>query len=216
MKSDIEGQWVFWSVLIVLLLMVVIFACDAVIYSVNTEQETTPTTEATVTTPTTVETVPTEIVEPTTEPTVEVESTEPQYTIVINEDEAIALAKMAWGEARGCSDMEIAATMWSVLNRVDSWGDTIVGAITMPRQYHGYRPSNPVDERIYNLSVDVLTRWQMEKQGASPEEVGRVLPPEYIYFYGDGVRNYFKDNYEYAKANIWDWSYPNPYETEES
>lgn len=147
-----------------------------------------------------------------TEPTVTV--TEPQYNIVINEEEVVALAKMAWGEAGCCSDMEIAATMWCVLNRVDARGETIVGAITMPYQYHGYSPNNPVDERIYNLAVDVLTRWQMEKQGASPEEVGRVLPPQYLYFYGDGVRNYFKDNYEYAKANIWDWSYPNPYETE--
>ena len=154
------------------------------------------------------------ITEPTTEPTVV--ATEPQYTIVINEEDAIALAKMAWGEARGCSDMEIAATMWCVLNRVDAKGGTVVGIITAPNQFHGYSPNHPVDERIYNLAVDVLTRWQMEQQGASPEEVGRVLPPQYLYFYGDGVSNHFKDNYEYSKANIWDWSYPNPYGTEES
>lgn len=160
------------------------------------------------TTVATVCTVPTEPVETT------VEVTEPQYEIIINEDDAVALAQMAWGEARGCSDMEIAATMWCVLNRVDTWGGTVIEVITAPSQFHGYSPKHPVEDRIYNLAVDVLTRWQMEKQGASPDEVGRVLPPQYLYFYGDGSRNHFKDKYEYKKATIWDWSYPNPYETE--
>ena len=136
---------------------------------------------------------------------------EPQYKIVINEEDATALAQMAWGEARGCSDMEIAATMWCVLNRVDKSGKSVVEVVTAPNQFHGYSSTHPVTDRIYNLAVDVLTRWQKEKQGASPEEVGRVLPKEYRWFYGDGKHNYFKDQYEYSKATIWDWSYPNPY-----
>lgn len=158
-----------------------------------------------------------ETVTPETEvvtPTVEIlqEVVKPQYTIVINEEEAVALAKMAWGEARGCSDMEIAATMWCVLNRVDYSNKSVVEVVTAPYQFHGYSPSHPVTDRIYNLAVDVLTRWQKEKQGASQEEVGRVLPTEYRWFYGDGKHNYFKDQYEYSKATIWDWSYPNPYD----
>ena len=164
-------------------------------------------------------TEPTKVVETETVPTVEdveVEVNEPLYNITIDENEAIALAKMAWGEARGCSDIEIAATMWVVLNRVDTWGGTVIGTVTEPSQFHGYSRNHPVEDRFYNLAVDVLTRWQMEKQGATPKEVGRVLPPQYLYFSGDGRHNYFKDNYEYSNSTIWDWSYPNPYGTEES
>ena len=50
----------------------------------------------------------------------------------------------------------------------------------------------------------------MEKQGASFEEVGRVLPKEYMYFYGDGVANHFRTAWK--GGTTWDWSYPNPYE----
>ena len=154
--------------------------------------------------------------EPLPEPILETVEVVPQYDISINEAEAIALAKMAWGEARGCSDTEIAATMWCVLNRVDSsgyaMGGDVLHVVTFPYQFLGYRAHNPVDERIYDIAVDVLTRWQMEKQGAPAEEVGRVLPQEYMWFYGDGKANHFKDAYK--DANIWDWSLPSPYETE--
>ena len=177
--------------------------------------ETSADTQISVPTETTEVTEATEITQPT-EISVEVEVTEPQYKIVINEKEATALAKMAWGEARGCSDMEIAATIWCVLNRVDVNDSTIIKVATNQSQFHGYSRNNPVDDRIYNLAVDVLTRWQMEKQGASPEEVGRVLPPEYLYFHGNGKQNKFRDHYEHKKATYWNWSYPNPYETEGS
>lgn len=154
--------------------------------------------------------------DPIAEPILETVEVVPQYDISINEAEAIALAKMAWGEARGCSDTEIAATMWCVLNRVDSrgyaMGGDVLHVVTFPYQFLGYRAHNPVDERIYDIAVDVLTRWQMEKQGAPAEEVGRVLPQEYMWFYGDGKANHFKDAYK--DANIWDWSLPSPYETE--
>lgn len=133
----------------------------------------------------------------------------PTYNVVINENEVIALAKMAWGEARGCSDMEVAATMWCVLNRVDNWGGTVISVVTAPNQFSGYNPWCPVEDRFYNLAVDVLTRWQKEKQGASAEEVGRVLPKDYVYFFGDGVHNHFRN--AYSNGTIWNWSLPNPY-----
>lgn len=175
-----------------------------------------PSAEVQISEPPKVEVVETiEVTEPI-ETMVEVEVTEPQYNIVIDEKEVIALAKMAWGEARGCSDMEVAATMWCVLNRVDNSGDSIIEVITAPNQFTGYGKWCPVEDRFYNLAIGVLTRWQMEKQGASLEEVGRVLPPQYLYFHGDGKHNHFRDHYEHKKATYWDWSYPNPYETEGS
>lgn len=48
----------------------------------------------------------------------------------------VALAKMVWGEARGCSTTEQAATIWCVLNRYDSgdrfWADTVEASRPSP------------------------------------------------------------------------------------
>lgn len=132
------------------------------------------------------------------------------------DDPAIYLAKTVWGEARGCSPMEQAAVVWCVLNRVDSElayvPDDIISVITQVDghgYYHfrGYNPDFPVTYEIYDLVVDVLARWELEKTGV--EDVGRVLPKEYLYFHGDGEHNHFRD--EYSGGNRWDWSLPNPY-----
>lgn len=140
--------------------------------------------------------------------------TTPTYEIVIDESDATALAQTAWGEARGCSTMGIAAVMWCVLNRVDStgygMGNSVEYVVSFPNQFLGYSPSFPVEDRLYDLAVDVLTRWQKEKQGASIEEVGRVLPQEYLYFHGDGEHNWFRNTYKHT-GEYWDWSFPNPY-----
>lgn len=101
------------------------------------------TPEATV--PVTVTALPAET--PTLEPiTLEFED---QEAIDPMEASKVALAKMVWGEARGCSTTEQAATIWCVLNRYDSgdrfWADTVEGITTQPCQFYGYDPSNPVD-----------------------------------------------------------------------
>lgn len=124
----------------------------------------------------------------------------------------VALAKMVWGEARGCSTTEQAATIWCVLNRYDSgdrfWADTVEGITTQPCQFYGYDPSNPVDPDILALVDDVLARWMAEKECVG--SVGRVLPKEYLYFTGDGVHNYFTT--EWQGGQTWDWSLESPYE----
>lgn len=124
----------------------------------------------------------------------------------------VALAKMVWGEARGCSTTEQAATIWCVLNRYDSgdrfWADTVEGITTQPCQFYGYDPSNPVDPDILALVEDVLARWMAEKECVG--SVGRVLPKEYLYFTGDGAHNYFTT--EWQGGQTWDWSLESPYE----
>ena len=128
------------------------------------------------------------------------------------EADKIALAKMVWGEARGCSTTEQAATIWCVLNRYDSgdrfWADTVEGITTQPCQFYGYDPGNPVDPDILALVEDVLARWMAEKDCVG--SVGRVLPREYLYFTGDGVHNYFTT--EWRGGQTWDWSLESPYE----
>lgn len=122
--------------------------------------------------------------------------------------DVIYLAKMAWGEARGCSTTEQAATMWCVLNRVDSeeFPDSVMEVVTQPGQFRAYSEENPVEEELYNLAYDVLMRW---KAGG----IGRVLPAEYLYFIGDDKNNYFYTDWG-VFVDAWDWVLPSPYEGE--
>ena len=127
-------------------------------------------------------------------------------------DEIPYIARTVWGEARGCSETEQAAVIWCILNRVDSsiryMPDNIIDVVTQKHQFLGYVKTFPVTEKIRELVIDVLTRWEMEKAGV--ENVGRVLPPEYMWFHGDGWHNHFRDSYR--GGNRWDWSLDSPYE----
>jgi len=149
------------------------------------------------------EVVPEPTPEPTPEPQPDIES--------IYELEIPLIAKTVWGEAQGCSKMEQAAVIWCILNRVDSkgygFGHGIEYVITFPNQFHGYNPNFPVTDEIYDLTVDVLERWEREKSGET--DVGRVLPKEYLYFSGNGTENIFRT--EYTGGDIWRWNCVNPY-----
>ena len=127
--------------------------------------------------------------------------------------EAEHIAKTVYGEARGCSKTEQAGVIWCILNRVDSesalFADDIVGVVTQYQQFHGYSPNHPVTEELFELALDVIDRWQREKDGE--EDVGRVLPVEFMWFYGDGRHNHFRDKYE--NGTRWSWSLPSPYES---
>lgn len=122
--------------------------------------------------------------------------------------EATYLAKMVWGEARGCNVEQKAAVIWCVLNRVDAGYGDIVSVITAPWQFSGFSYSNPVTDELYDLSFDVIGRWQAEKDGE--ENVGRVLPGDYLWFYGNGKENIFRNTYS-GNYSIWDWSLESPY-----
>lgn len=125
-------------------------------------------------------------------------------------EEVTVLAKMVWGEARGVPSItEQAACVWCALNRVDHGYGSIVLVVTAPYQFVGYQESNPVDENLVALCEDVLARWYAEKAGE--ENVGRVLPSDYLWFSGDGSRNYFRNAYQ--EENTWDWSLESPYES---
>lgn len=120
-----------------------------------------------------------------------------------------ALAKMVWGEARGCSRKEQAACVWVVLNRVDDprWPDSILGVLTLKGQFAGYDPQNPVDPDIRALVDDVIARWGMEPQCIG--SVGRVIPDDYFYWQGDGKHNIFRR--EYRDTATWSWEMEDPY-----
>ncbi len=137
-------------------------------------------------------------------------------TPLYSDIDAQYIAQTIWGEARGCSKMEQAAVAWCILNRVDNenpyFPDTISGVVTQPSQFAGYSKYNPVEDELLELAEDVLARWEQEKNGE--EDVGRVLPEQYIYFGGDGKTNRFRTQSGYD--DIWDWSCENPYEEGEA
>lgn len=119
----------------------------------------------------------------------------PVQTYIPQEEDIAALAKMAYGEARGLADYEIAACMWVVLNRLDhgGYGDTVQDVVSAPGQFTGYSAENPVDEELAAIARDVLSRHEREQQG---EQVPREIGPEYLWFSGRDGHNWFRAAYD--------------------
>ena len=119
---------------------------------------------------------------------------EPSYEMYFSEDDVVAMAKMLWGEARGCTRDNQQKAVWCVLNRVDDprFPDTIQGVLSQPSQFHGYSPDFPVWDELKEIARDVLTRWSLEKQGVTVE---RELPNTYLWFTGYNGSNHFREVY---------------------
>ena len=141
---------------------------------------------------------PTVTAEETAEPE-QTEAPEPSetpvyYEMYFTEDDVAEVAKMLWGEARGCTRDNQIKCVWVVLNRVDDprFPSTITEVVSQPNQFHGYSPNFPVTDELYAVALDVLTRWSMEKQG---ETVERELPNTYLWFTGYNGSNHFREEY---------------------
>ena len=139
----------------------------------------------------------------------EVEVVESVIENTFTNEEIDHITKTVWGEARGLSKTHQAGVVWAILNRCDDgrFGKGVIGVITAPSQFAGYRSSNPVDPEIRDLVVDILDRYLQEKAGI--DNVGRVLPKEYLYFRGNGKVNLFSKKWN--SNNVWDWSLESPY-----
>ena len=129
--------------------------------------------------------------------------------IYFTEEEVDVISKTVWGEAKGLNKLEQSAVVWCILNYVDAGYGSIVEATTYPNRFLGYNPDFPVTDEIKVLVEDVLVRWQVEK--LCDGDVGRTLPSDYLWFYGDGKHNYFRNSYN-GEHNIWNWDCWNPYE----
>ena len=114
------------------------------------------------------------------------------YEMYFTEDDVAEVAKMLWGEARGCTRDNQIKCAWVVCNRVDDerFPDTIQGVLSQPSQFHGYDPSYPVTDELYSVAFDVLTRWSYEKQGVP---VRRELSGSFLWFTGNGSENIFRE-----------------------
>ena len=116
------------------------------------------------------------------------------YEMYFTEEDVAAVAKMLWGEARGCTRDNQIKCAWVVVNRVDDerFPNTIQGVLEQPSQFHGYDQSYPVTSELYDVAFDVLTRWSYEKQGIP---VRRELPKSFLWFTGNGRENIFREVY---------------------
>ena len=135
-----------------------------------------------------------ETVEPEQSEAPEPSETPVYYKMYFTEDDVAAVAKMLWGEARGCTRDNQIKCAWVVVNHVDDerFPDTIQGVLEQPSQFHGYDPTFPVTDELYSIAFDVLTRWSYEKQGVP---VRRELSKSYLWFTGNGVENIFREVY---------------------
>ena len=111
-------------------------------------------------------------------------------------ESAVYIAKTVWGEARGTSREGQEKVIWCILNRVDSprFPNTIIKVITAPLQFHGYVSTFPCEQKFYDMALEVITKWQAEKNG---EEVDRLLPSDYYFFSADksGLGNNFRKDW---------------------
>ena len=116
------------------------------------------------------------------------------YVMYFTEDDVAEVAKMLWGEARGCTRDNQIKCAWVVCNRVDDerFPDTIQDVLSQPSQFHGYDSTYPVTDELYSVAFDVLTRWSYEKQGIP---VRRELASSFLWFTGNGVENIFREEY---------------------
>ena len=130
--------------------------------------------------------------EPSEEP--EPSQTPVYYVMYFTEDDVAAMAKMIWGEARGCTRDNQIKCAWVVCNRVDDdrFPDTIQGVLSQPHQFHGYSESFPATDELYEVAFGVLTRWSYEKQGIP---VRRELASSFLWFTGNGRENIFREVY---------------------
>lgn len=88
-------------------------------------------------------------------------------------------------------------------------GYTGAEVVTQPHQFVGYSSDYPATDTLKKIAADVCARWYAEQVDTA--NVYRVLPREYVYFTGDGERNYFRKDYE--GGGYWDWSLVSPYES---
>jgi len=135
----------------------------------------------------------------------------PEPTYAIDEDDIIILAKLMYGECRGIPDSDRkAAVCWVALNRVDAtgYGNNLYDVVVSSGHFTGYKDSNPVWDNLYWLAKDVLYHYYAEKDGYSG--CRRVIPKDYLWFYGNGRENVFRNSYK--GGAVWDWSYEKFYD----
>lgn len=108
-------------------------------------------------------------------------------------NEVTLVARVVWGEARGCSREEQMLVVWCICNRADAKGQSIEQVVTARNQFHGYRESNPVDEDTLEVVREVLEAWSRGEEALVLEPYATTS--DYQFFNGDGRHNWFREEY---------------------
>ena len=81
---------------------------------------------------------------------------EPEYKTknFANDSDEVILARMLFGEARNCTELEKVAVAYTTLNRIDDgkkWnGETLREVILCPKQYSCFNENNPNRKELMN------------------------------------------------------------------
>lgn len=118
---------------------------------------------------------------------------EPEVVAKYSSYEVTLVCQTVYGEARGCSKEEQMLVVWCICNRADSTGASIEQIVTAPRQFHGYDSENPVTDEIRRVVLEVLDAWSRGQEALVYEPYATTS--EYLYFSGDGVHNWFREEY---------------------
>lgn len=112
-----------------------------------------------------------------------------------------AIARTLYGECRGVeSEAEKEAVAWVILNRLDAgYSETVEGVVSAPGQFAGYSPTHPLWPELVEIAERVLRMHRAEQRGGC---VDRVLPREYLWFSGDGERNYFRCEFDGERVMV--------------
>ncbi|MFI3171144.1 MAG: hypothetical protein R3Y58_02050 [Eubacteriales bacterium] len=132
--------------------------------------------------------------------------------LLLDEELMVMLSTLVYNEADVIegeqSEMERAAVIWCVMNRVDAgysiYDATNVAIKDVVTQEEQFAYTDDEYREYIGLVADVLMRWCLEDTGI---EVYRILPEEYYYFYVDGEHNFFRNE----EDTVWEWSCINPY-----
>lgn len=108
-------------------------------------------------------------------------------------NEVTLVARVVWGEARGCSREEQMLVVWCICNRADAKGQSIEQVVTARNQFHGYSESNLVDEDILEVVREVLEAWSRGEEALVLEPYATTY--DYQFFNGDGYHNWFREEY---------------------
>lgn len=127
----------------------------------------------------------------------------------------VAGAIMVNGEAGGVSSItERSGCLWIACNRVMSddpyYPDDLESVIAQIGAFDGYNPNGTYTEADYRLAVDVFERFWREQNGESSVSVGRSIPADYLYFWGDGDHNYFTKS-QGGAPYVWGSMFISPY-----
>lgn len=126
-------------------------------------------------------------------------------------DELLMVANTIEGEAGGLSEDEMRLVAWCICNRVDEgiWGDSITEVLSTG-QFYAYVPERPLGTKIAKWDTEhdanwhaihlmtiaqaVLDEWSNGEQADIVEPY--AITPDYLYFYGDGEHNWYREVFE--------------------